>query len=342
LKSDFQLMNWRNNEMSRLFYISWSLVGAVAIATLAWANAIAADDYPTRPVRMIVAFAPGGSADINARIVGQKLGSELGGSLVIENKGGAGGNLGAVEAKKSAPDGYSIFYATSAVALAPSVYANPGFQAEKDFEPISLTTTIPLVLVVGKSVPTSTPAEFVTWLKQQEGKVNYASSGRGALLHLAGALFLKETGTKATHIAYRGSAPAITDMLGGSVQFMFLPINEISSHLESGSLKAIAVTHTQRVAQLPNVPTMREAFGLTTMDIGAWQGLLVPAGTPKDITAKLSAALERTLKAPEVKNRLVELGSIVLGGTSKEYAEYMRAEAARWATIVSETGAKAE
>jgi tripartite-type tricarboxylate transporter receptor subunit TctC len=319
-----------------------SIVAAgLAALTILVQPASAADDYPTRPIRMIVAFAPGGSADINARIVAQKLGTELGSSIVIENKGGAGGNLGAVEAKKSAPDGYSIFYATSAVALAPSVYANPGFQ-DKDFTPISLTATIPLVLVVSKSVPANTPAEFVAWLKQQDGKANYGSSGRGALLHLAGALFLKETGTKAAHVAYRGSAPAITDMLGGSTQFMFLPINEISSHLESGALKALAVTHTQRIPQLPNVPTVREALGLNTMDIGAWQGVLVPAGTPKDVTQKLSAALARTLAAPDVKSRLVDLGSIVLGGTDKEYADYIQTEAARWAKIVQETGAKAE
>ena len=316
--------------------------GLAALTIVVHTPASAADDYPTRPVRMIVGFAPGGSADINARIVGQRLGTELGSSIVIENKGGAGGNLGAVEAKKSTPDGYSIFYATSAVALAPSVYANPGFQADKDFTPISLTATIPLVLVVAKSVPANTPAELVAWLKEKDGTANYASSGRGALLHLAGALFLKETGTKAAHVAYRGSAPAITDLLGGSTHFMFLPINEISSHIESGSLKALAVTHTQRVPQLPNVPTIREALKLETMDIGAWQGLLVPAGTPKEVTQKLSAALERTLAAPEVKNRLVELGSIVLGGTDKQYAEYMAAEGARWAKIVQETGAKAE
>lgn len=328
--------------MPRLLTLARQLAGLTALLHLMQTPAVAADDYPTRPVRMIVAFAPGGSADINARIVAQKLGAELGSTIVIENKGGAGGNLGAVEAKKSAPDGYSIFYATSAVALAPAVYANPGFQAEKDFTPISLTATIPLVLVVNKSVPANNPAEFVAWLKQQDGKVNYGSSGRGALLHLAGALFLNETGTRATHVAYRGSAPAITDMLGGSIQFMFLPINEISSHLDSGALKAVAVTHTQRIPQLPNVPTMREALGLTTMDIGAWQGLLVPAGTPKDVTRKLSDALERTLKAPEVKSRLVELGSIVLGGTDKDYADYMQTEAARWAKIVHETGAKAE
>ena len=318
-----------------------ALAGFALSAALVAAPALA-DDYPSRPIRMIVAFAPGGSADINARIVAQRLGTELGGSIVIENKGGAGGNLGAVEAKKAAPDGYSIFYATSAVALAPAVYANPGFKTETDFTPISLTATIPLVLVVTKGVPANNPAEFVAWLKAQGGKANYGSSGRGALLHLAGAQFLKETGTQATHVAYRGSAPAITDMLGGSTHFMFLPINEISSHLAGGSLRALAVTHPTRIPQLPDVPTMRESLGLTTMDMGAWQGLLVPAGTPDAITAKLSAALERTLKAPEVTGRLVELGSIVLGGSAKDYADYMKAEGERWAKIVQETGAKAE
>jgi tripartite-type tricarboxylate transporter receptor subunit TctC len=318
-----------------------SLVGLVLSAAIL-AGPAAADEYPSRPVRMIVAFAPGGSSDINARIVAQRLGTELGGSIVVENKGGAGGNLGAVEAKKAAPDGYSIFYATSAVALAPAVYANPGFKVETDFIPISLTATIPLVLVVTKGVPASNPAEFVTWLKAQGGKANYGSSGRGALLHLAGAQFLKETGTQATHVAYRGSAPAITDMLGGSTHFMFLPINEISSHLGSGALKPLAVTHPTRIPQLPDVPTIRESLGLSTMDMGAWQGLLVPVGTPPAVTAKLSAALERTLKAPEVTSRLVELGSIVLGGGPKEYADYMKAEGERWAKIVQETGAKAD
>jgi len=291
---------------------------------------------------MLVAFAPGGSADINARIVGRQLGKELGQVVVIENKGGAGGNIGATEAKRAAPDGYTIFYATSAVVLAPAVYAKPGFDPFKDFTPISLTATIPLVLVVSPTVPAKTVQEFIDWAKTQSGKLNYGSSGSGALLHLAGALFLKETGLEATHVPYRGSAPAINDMLGGSTQFMFLPVNEALPHLEGGKLRALAVTHDKRLPQLPDVPTIREATGLTTLDTGAWQGLMVPNGTPAEVVGKLNAALQKVLKDEETQNLLMKQGSIVLGGTDKEYSEYMQAEGERWARVVRETGAKAD
>jgi tripartite-type tricarboxylate transporter receptor subunit TctC len=301
-----------------------------------------ATSYPAKPIRMLVAFAPGGSADINARIVGRQLGKELGQVVVIENKGGAGGNIGATEAKRAAPDGYTIFYATSAVVLAPAVYAKPGFDPFKDFTPISLTATIPLVLVVSPTVPAKTVQEFIDWAKTQSGKLNYGSSGSGALLHLAGALFLKETGLEATHVPYRGSAPAINDMLGGSTQFMFLPVNEALPHLEGGKLRALAVTHDKRLPQLPDVPTIPEATGLTTLDTGAWQGLMVPNGTPAEVVGKLNAALQKVLKDEETQNLLMKQGSIVLGGTDKEYSEYMKAEGERWARVVRETGAKAD
>lgn len=319
-----------------------SLTIACACAQFVTAPASAADAYPTKPIRMLVAFAPGGSADINARIVGRQLGKELGVAVVVENKGGAGGNIGASEAKRAAPDGYTVFYATSAVVLAPALYANPGFDPYKDFTPISLTATIPLVLVAGQTVPAKTVGEFVAWGRTQSGKLNYGSSGSGALLHLAGALFLKETGLDATHIPYRGSAPAINDMLGGATQFMFLPVNEALPHLEGGKLRALAVTHGERLPQLPDVPTLREAAGLSTMDIGAWQGLMVPGRTPGDVVGKLSAALQKTLSDPEVQGLLLKQGSIVLGGTDKEYSDFMRAEGERWSRVVRETGAKAD
>lgn len=304
--------------------------------------AFAADPYPSKTIRMIVAFAAGGSADINARIVGRQLSQELGGTIIIENKGGAGGNIGAVEVKRATPDGYTLFYATSAIVLAPSLYANPGFDPYNDFTPISLTATIPLALVVSSNVPAKTLPEFIAWLKTQPGQVNYASSGTGALLHLAGELFLKETGTKAVHVPYRGSAPAIGDLIGGSTQFMFLPLNEAIGQVESGKLRALAVTTEKRVAQLPNVPTIREATGITTVEAGAWQGLVVPKGTPPEITAKLISALSRTLKDEKTVSLLTAQGSIILGGTAQDYASYMKAEGDRWARIVKETGAKAD
>src|SRR5829696_1963617 len=301
-----------------------------------------ATSYPAKPIRMLVAFAPGGSADINARIVGRQLGKELGQVLVIENKGGAGGNIGATEAKRAAPDGYTIFYATSAVVLAPAVYAKPGFDPYKDFTPISLTATIPLVLVASPTVPAKTVSEFIAWGKTQAGKLNYGSSGSGALLHLAAALFLKETGLEATHVPYKGSAPAINDILGGSTQFMFLPVNEALPHLEGGKLRALAVTHDKRLPQLPDVPTIREATGLATLDTGAWQGLMVPNGTPAEVVGKLNTALQKVLKDEETQNLLMKQGSIVLGGTDKEYSEFMKAEGERWGRVVRETGAKAD
>lgn len=313
-----------------------------AVAQIGLAPALAAEAYPTKPVRMVVAFAPGGSADINARAVGQQLAKEMGATIVVDNKGGAGGNLGAVEAKRAAPDGYTVFYATSAVVLAPALYSKPGFDPYQDFTPISLTATIPLVLVTHPGVPAKTVPEFVAWAKGKAGKVNYGSSGSGALLHLAGALFLKETGFQATHIAYKGSAPAITDLLGGTTEFMFLPINEALQHIKGGGMRALAVTSEQRSPLLPAVPTIREATGKSTMDMGAWQGLMVPKGTPADVVAKLDTSLQKALKDPGLRERLTSQGSIVLGGTQKEYVDYMKAEGARWAAVIRDTGAKAD
>jgi len=314
-----------------------SLIALCATAQVALAPA--ADAYPTKPIRMVVAFAAGGSADINARTVGLHLGKELGTTIVVDNKGGAGGNLGAIEAKRAPPDGYTIFYGTSAVVLAPSLYAKPGFDPYTDFIPISLTATIPLVLVVNPTVPAKTVSEFIAYAKSNPGKLNYASSGAGALLHLAGALFAKEMGIEASHIAYKGSAPAVTDLLGGSTQFMFLPINEAMPQIKGGGLRAIGVTHEKRVPQLPDVPSIGEATG-KSMDVGAWQGLMVPKGTPAEVVDRLTVALQKALGTAALRERLTEQGSIVLGGTQKEYETYMKAEGDRWARVIKDTGAK--
>ena len=321
-------------------------LAAMAAATcipFAVAPAAAQDAYPSKPIRMVVAFAPGGSADINARAVGQQLAKDLGATIVVDNKGGAGGNLGAVDVKRATPDGYTIFYATSAVVLSPALYASPGFDPYADFVPISLTATIPLVLVVHPTkVPAKTVADFVAWGKAQAGKVNYGSSGSGALLHLAGALFLKETGWEASHIAYKGSAPAITDLLGGQTDFMFLPINEAQQHIKGGGLRALAVTSEKRSPLFPDLPTIREATGKTTMEMGAWQGLMVPKGTSPQVVAKLADALQKTLKDAGLRERLTGQGSVVLGGTQKEYTDYMKTEGARWTKVIKDTGAKAD
>ncbi|MEJ8816142.1 tripartite tricarboxylate transporter substrate binding protein [Variovorax ureilyticus] len=316
-----------------------AFMGACAVAASA---AIAADDYPSKPIRMIVAFAAGGSADINARIVGQQLGQDLGGTIVVDNKGGAGGNLGATEAKRAAPDGYTFFYATSAVVLAPALYSKPGFDPYTDYTPVSLTATIPLLLVVNSKVPVKNVNEFVALAKAKPNELNYGSSGSGALLHLGGALFAKEMGIQVTHVAYKGSAPAVADLLGGTTQFMFLPINEAMPHVKGGALRALAITSEKRSALLPDVPTIREATGKTTMDMGAWQGLMLPKGTPDAIVAKVSAALKKALANKALQDKLAAQGSVVLGGTAKEYADYMKLEGERWTKVIKETGAKVE
>lgn len=318
---------------------------AVAFAAIVLSlplHVTAQDTYPSKPIRMVVAFAPGGSADINARAVGQQLGKELNTTIVVDNKGGAGGNLGAVEVKRAPADGYTVFYATSAVVLAPALYARPGFNPYEDFTPVSLTATIPLVLVSNPKVPARNLKDFIAWGKSRGGAANFGSSGSGALLHLAGALFLKETGWEATHIAYKGSAPAITDLLGGSTDFMFLPINEALQHIKGGGLQALAITSEKRSPLLPDVPTLREATGKTSMDMGAWQGLMVPKGAPAEVVAKLSKALKEALADPGLRERLTAQGSVMLGGTQKDYVDYMKAEGDRWTRVIQATGAKAD
>ena len=312
---------------------------AASVSVVAGAHA---DTYPSKPIRMVVGFAPGGSADINARAVSQQLSKDLGGTILVENKGGAGGNIAAVDVKRSPADGYTLFYATSAVVLAPSLYASPGFDPYTDYVPVSLTATIPLVLVVNKNVPAQDAKTFFEWAKAQKGNLNYGSSGTGALLHLGGALLSKEMGIDATHIAYKGSAPAVTDLLAGATQFMFLPINEAMPHIKGGGLRALAVSHSERVALLPDVPTLREATGKTTMDMGAWQGVMLPKGTPEDVVAKVSEALQKTVQSTDLTDRLQSQGSIMLGGTQQDYVDYMRAEGSRWARVIQDTGAKAE
>lgn len=314
----------------------------VALVQLGVSPALANDVYPSKPIRMVVAFPAGGSADINARVVGQQLAKELGGTIIVDNKGGAGGNLGAVEVKRAPADGYTLFYATSAVVLAQSLYANPGFDPYADFIPISLTATIPLVLVTNRNLPVKNLNDFISWGKSSVGKANYCSSGTGALLHLAGALFLKEAGFQATHVPYKGSAPAVTDLLGNATDFMFLPINEAMPHIKGGGLRPLAVTSEKRSPLLPDVASIREATGKTTMDMGAWQGLMVPKGTPADVVAKLQTALQKTLADPALRERLTTQGTVMLGGTQKQYVDYMKVEGSRWAAIVRDTGAKIE
>ncbi|WP_444633485.1 Bug family tripartite tricarboxylate transporter substrate binding protein [Cupriavidus oxalaticus] len=320
------------------------LAASVSILSTAFfaPAAIAADKYPSKPVRMLVGFPPGGSADINARIVAQGLSTKLSTSIVPDNKPGAGGNIAATEAKRAAPDGYTIFYSTSAIVLAPSLYQNVQFDAFNDFVPISLTANIPLVLVTTQNLPVNNVKELVSYAKANPGKLNYASSGSGALLHLGGALFAKETGIQVAHVAYKGSAPAITDLISGSTQFMFLPLNEATPHIKAGKLKPLAITSNKRSTIIGDVPTIKEAIGLDSLVMGAWQGILVPKGTPEAIVTRLREATAQTLQDKAVRTKLQDQGSEILGGTPEQYTQYMKSESVRWARVIKESGAKLE
>jgi len=301
---------------------------------------IASAQYPAKPIRMILAFPPGGPTDINARAVAQKLSDQMGQQVVVDNRAGAGGNIGAAEAARAAPDGYTIFYNTSAIAIAPSLYARIAFDPLKDFAPVVLAATVPLVLAVNPGLPVKTVQEFVAYAKANPSKTNYASSGAGTITHLASALFVTQMGLEMQHIPYKGSAPALVDVVSGQVQMMIDTINTVAPYAKDNRLRALAIAITRRSALLPDVPTLEQAAGLPGFEMSAWQGVVVPAGTSPEIVARLNAEVNKALQGADLRARLAAGGSEPLGGTSEQYAAYIRSELGRWAKVVRDSGAK--
>jgi tripartite-type tricarboxylate transporter receptor subunit TctC len=304
------------------------------------ASVAMAQPYPAKPIRMILAFPPGGPTDINARNFAQKLGEQLGQQVVVDNRAGAGGNIGATEAARAAPDGYTLFYNTSAIAIAPSLYSKVAFDPLKDFAPVALTATVPLVLAVHPGVPVKSVQELVAYAKANPGKMNYASSGAGTITHLAGALFVSQMGLQMQHIPYKGSAPALVDVVAGQVQMMIDTINTVAPYAKDNRLRALAIAIPRRSALLPEVPTLEQAAGLPGFEMSAWQGIVVPAGTPTPVVTRLNAEINRALQSTDLRARLAAGGSEPLGGTSEQYAAYIRAELGRWAKVVRDSGAK--
>ena len=311
------------------------------LAALAAASAFA-QPYPSKPIRLLLAFPPGGPTDINARIFAQKLGESMNQQVVVDNKPGAGGNIAAAEAAKSAPDGYTIFYNTSAISIAPSLYSKLNYDVAKDFAPVALTATVPLVLVINPAIPAKSVKELVAFAKANPAKMNYGSSGSGTITHLAGALFTAQMGLTMQHIPYKGSAPALVDVAGGQTQMMIDTINTILPYVKDNRLRALAIAIQRRSAALPDVPTLEEAANLPGFEMSAWQGIVVPSGTPKDIVAKLNAEINKAVQNPDLRQRLATLGAEPLGGTSEHYAEYIRTELLRWTKVVKDSGARAD
>ena len=324
------------------------LVSALLLGTASFgahaqttSSALGAQAWPAKPIRMIVAFPPGGPTDIVARTIGQKLTEQLGQQVVIDNKPGAGGNIGAELAAKAAPDGYTVFYNTSAIVIGPALYGKVSYDTLKDFAPVLLTAAVPMVLVVHPSVPAKTVKEFVDHAKTKPGQLNYSSSGTGTITHLASAMFVAQTGIQMQHIAYKGSAPGLVDLAAGQTQSMTDTINTAAPYIRDGRLRALAVTSLKRSSVLPEVPSLHES-GLTGFDAAAWQGIVVPTGTAPEIVARLNAEVNKVLAQPDVRAKLAAQGADTFGGTPADYAAYIRSEMPRWAKAIKDSGAKAE
>ena len=299
-----------------------------------------AQTYPTKPIRLVVPFPPGGATDILARDVAQKLTEAWGQQVIVDNRPGAGGNIGSELVAKSAPDGYTLEMGTVGThAINASLYAKMPYDHVKDFAPVILVAGVPNVLVVNPAVPANSVAELIAYAKANPGKLNFASSGNGTSIHLSGELFKVMAGVQMTHVPYKGSSPALQDLLGGQVQLMFDNLPPSLPQIKAGKLRALAVTSLARAPALPDVPTMAEA-GLPGYEASSWFGVLAPAGTPPAIVAKLNAEIAKWLATPEAKEKLSKQGANAAGGTPEDFAKHIAAETAKWAKVVKDSGAK--
>jgi tripartite-type tricarboxylate transporter receptor subunit TctC len=310
------------------------LAAAVAVA--------AAADYPDRPVTIVVGFPPGGASDILARIIADKLGSLLGQPFIVDNRPGAGGNVAGEVVAHAEPDGYTLLLGNNAIlATNASLYSKVNFDPVKDFAPISLIGTQANVLVVNNDVPAHSLAELIALAKAQPGKLNFASSGYGLAAHLAGELFKAQAHIDIVHVPYKGSAPALEDVISGQDQMMFATTSGVMGFLKNGQVRALAVTTLKRTAILPDIPTMDEA-GLPGFEATTWHGLVAPAGTPANIVNTLHRAVVETLKDTAVQQKLAALGVDVAPDSPDEFAAYIKSEIPKWAAIIKASGAKLE
>jgi tripartite-type tricarboxylate transporter receptor subunit TctC len=301
-----------------------------------------AQDYPRRPVRLIVPFPPGGGNDIVARAVAQELGKSLGQQFVVDNRAGAGGAIGAELAARSPSDGYTLFLGgVGSHVVNPSLHAKLSYDPIGDFAPVMLIASAPSVLVVNPSLQAASVAEFTALAKANPGKLNYASNGNGSSAQLAAVLYESMAGVRMVHVPYKGVAPALVDLMSGEVQLMFGTLVAILPHIKAGRLRALAVTGRSRSALLPEVPTLAES-GLAGYEAGSWYGILAPAGTPAAVVARLNAELNNAIRQPEVRERLAAEGADVIGGTPGEFAAHIGAELARMKKLVRDGGLKVE
>jgi len=297
-------------------------------------------DYPTRPIRFLVGYPPGGATDIIARLIGQRLSERLGQQFVIENKPGAGNNIGTEAAVNAEPDGYTVLLVNPANYINTSLYANLKFNFVRDIAAVAAFNRVPNVMTVNKDVPAKSVAEFIAYVKANPGKINMASSGNGTSVHLSGEMFMAMTGTRMQHVPYRGAAPAITDLLGGQVQVIFDNMPSIIQHIRAGSLRALAVTTAERSPQLPDVQAMGET--VPGYEASALFGMGAPRNTAGDVVAKLNGEINAILGEPELSQRLVELGGAPLIASPEGFGEMIKAETDKWKKVVEFAGLKVE
>jgi tripartite-type tricarboxylate transporter receptor subunit TctC len=293
-----------------------------------------AQEYPSKPLRFIAPNLPGGPTDILARLIGQKLTESMGQPVIVENRAGAGGNIGTEIAAKSPPDGYTLVTGNNATFGAnPSLYKRLGFDPIKDFTPVIFVATQPNILVVHPSLPAKTVKELIALAKARPGELNYSGSGVGAAAHLAAELFKNMTGTNIVHISYKSAAPAITDLIGGQTQLMFATALSVTPHIKANQVRALAVTTAKRSRLYADLPTIAEA-GVPGFEATTWHGVLVTAGTPAPIVERLNSEIDRLLKIPDVREKLTALGAEIVGGSSKDFADHIRREIPKWAKVV--------
>lgn len=327
-------MHIRNNVTTVIAGMMMCAVSSSAFA------AAATPSYPTKPVRLIVAFPPGGSTDIIARLVGQRLGDKLGQQVIVDNRGGAGGTIGTEIAARATPDGYTLTMGTTSThVIAPAAYAKVNYDPVKDFEPITLVASTPYLLVLHPGVKATNVKEFVALAKSQPGKLNYASAGNGVANHLAGELFKQMTGTDIVHVPYKGAPQAVTDVVGGHMNMMFNSISPIIGHIQAGRVRVLGIASLQRSPQLPDLPTISES-GVPGFEAVNWFGMFAPAKTPKAIINRVNAALVSTVKSPDINAQFIKLGADPVGSSVEEFTAFVRRDMEKYAKIVKISGAK--
>ncbi len=317
------------------------LLALTAGLACAAAVPVHADAWPNKPVRLVVGYAAGGATDVVARLVGVKLGEQLGQPVVVENRTGANSNVGAEAVARAPADGYTLYVFTIANTINASLYSKLGYDPLKDFAPIGLMAKIPNILVVHPGLPVRNVDDYLRFAKASKDGITFASAGSGSSIHLSGEMFKMETRLNMLHVPYRGSAPAVADLIGGQVQSMFDNAPSALPHVQAGRLRALAVTSAQRLPMLPEVPTLAES-GLPGFDVQSWFGLAAPAGTPAPVIARLNAELNKALAAPDVRKRLQDLAATPAPGTPEQMRDFASAEVKRWQAVVKASGASAE